>query len=74
MRYYCKTCKSEMDTLAFLPGCPFCQKDYSKEFIEVPEFETVELYEKRTGTKLNGRSAVWVINQFQEEWLLYFYS
>ena len=68
MKYYCKNCKSE-----FTPGneklslppvnnpsvhCPFCEKK-DCEFEIIPDYETPEQYEKRTGKPYPGSGGVW---------------
>jgi len=58
MKYWCPECKREYNTDFNMRWCPLC--DASVEFkglVKLPDFETPEQYEKRTGKKWNG--AVW---------------
>jgi len=60
-RYYCENCKSELmpsRSVSFdeTHQCPHCMcPDYTIRAL--PDYETPEQYEKRTGKKWNG--AVW---------------
>jgi hypothetical protein len=55
MKYYCSECKSELITNEPISkNCRFCKGTWLEL---LPDFETPEQYEKRTGKKWNG--AVW---------------
>jgi len=58
MKYYCSNCKSEITTRFDdnPKDCYICHADNG--LVEIPDFETLAQYEKRTGNKWNG--AVWV--------------
>ena len=64
MRYYCKNCGTEF---MFKDGtgweddnCPRCgNNDPDYELIPIPDYETPEQYEKRTGKTLPYDAAVW---------------
>ena len=64
MKYWCPECKTEIiefNELSILlrdANCPICNTEEALEII--PDFETPEQYEKRTGKKWNG--AVWVMD------------
>jgi hypothetical protein len=53
-RYYCENCKI---TITYKEGkdCPFCD---NPELRALPDYETLEQYEKRTGRKWEG--AIWI--------------
>jgi len=66
MKYYCPECKSEYkfkdeppNTNNWCPICYFKYTNYPTEVVMklIPDFETPQQYEKRTGKKWNG--AVW---------------
>ena len=64
MRYYCKNCVTEFkfkDGTAWEDdNCPYCgNDDPDHELIPIPEHETPEQYEKRTGNKWPEQGAVW---------------
>jgi len=76
MKYYCKNCKSE-----FTPGneklslppvnkpwvhCPFCEKA-DCEFEIIPDYETPEQYEKRTGKPWPDNAPVWFMRDDEKE-------
>jgi len=71
MRYYCPKCKSEYNTPNFeVNWCFICKHSPT---VTVPDFETPEQYEKRTGKTLSLESAVWYITEDGDEntdWLL----
>ena len=55
MRYYCRKCKSEYNTPNFeVNWCFICKHSPT---VTVPDYQTPEQYERRTGKKWNG--AVW---------------
>ena len=54
MRYYCPECKTEIITCPRDTECLYC----GTRMIQLPDFETPEQYEKRTGEKWNG--AIWM--------------
>lgn len=63
-RYYCKNCHCEIrltdendEGTGGAIECPFCLS-YA-EFGAIPDYETPEQYEKRTGEKLSIHAAVW---------------
>ena len=78
-RYYCPECKSEYTVNDDMYAPAFCltYKAFGglcdTETVELPNYETPEQYEKRTGKKWNG--AVWVksmldIPEVPKMWLL----
>jgi hypothetical protein len=46
--------------------CPVC---FNNTLISIPDYETVEQYEKRTGKKFSKNGAVWVGTIMREEWI-----
>ena len=66
-RHYCKNCGTIViegdDTRRsddYVVYCPYCEDDNYKEVVMslLPDYETPDQYEKRTGEKWNG--ALWV--------------
>ena len=61
MRYYCKDCKSEIISGRDIQGwdglfqCPICKG----LMLPIPDFETPEQYEARTGKKISWHWSVW---------------
>jgi len=81
MKYYCKNCGSEFKfgpdyEDSFADGyCPFCVK----KMIIIPDYETPQQYEKRTGEKLNPRTSVWfrildLVDEIFNDWTLLYYA
>ena len=73
MRYYCKNCKVEYrfsykDFLEELNdyGCPFCNNT-NYELIPIPDYETPEQYERRTGKKWPENAPVWYRYKDQQD-------
>jgi len=79
MKYYCKNCMSE-----FKPGnkklslppvddpsvhCPFCEKK-DVEFGVIPDYETPEQFQERTGKAYPDNGAVWYRLNYEFEWEL----
>ena len=71
-RYYCKNCGSEAikgdnarRSDAFVVYCPMCEDENGNEvkMAELPDYETPEQYEKRTGKKWNGAAFYRCINE-----------
>jgi len=70
MKYYCKNCGSEYragnDKINLLSEdehlCPFCR--VLDVFEAVPDYETPEQYEKRTGKAYPEKGAVWIFVSF----------
>jgi len=64
MKYYCKNCGSEFKTGFAKIKCPYCTKMLGitpGEMLEViPDYETPEQYEKRTGEAYPDNGAVWM--------------
>jgi len=77
MRFYCKSCKTEFNfkdsTMWEDDNCPCCgNDDPSYELIPIPDYETPEQYEKRTGKKWPENALVWYRYKDQqdfEEWI-----
>jgi len=73
MRYYCKNCESELILTKEWAGyCPACGDGEIRK--PIPNYETPEQYEKRTGSLLPDYAAVWVSSKYEESWELYYYS
>jgi len=70
MRYYCKNCGSVVqlgDKVKFQEKamkqteCPFCFiRNYT--LLQIPDYETPEQYEKRTGEAYPDNGLVWAFN------------
>ncbi len=60
MRYYCERCQTEIifkETTSSIPDCPYC---HDRELIiDIPNYETVEQWEKRTGEEYPDDGLVW---------------
>jgi len=60
MRYYCKNCETEFNFWPWVhvgrEKCPVCVGT----MIRIPDFETPEQYEKRTGKELSDHAVVWI--------------
>ena len=70
MRYYCEHCKTEYKFAERVEGaitydpddmCPVCgNDDPSYELHPIPDYETPEQYEQRTGSPYPDSGAVWM--------------
>ncbi len=65
MKYYCEGCQTTIETLFLFrenyPVCPYCC-DHPK-LIKLPDYETVEQWEKRTEKKYPEDGPVWFKNK-----------
>jgi len=75
-KYYCKNCNTEYkfngdppNTNNWCPICYFEYKNYPTKIVmqKLPDYETPEQYEKRTGKKWNGAVFYRCINDDCEE-------
>jgi len=72
MKFYCKNCKSvfepngwhEYDTKS--EECPLCKA--GKLVVPIPDYETPEQHEKRTGKPFPDDGAVWKKHKFFTYW------
>ena len=73
MRYYCNYCKSEItsdaDWRRHKEDCPICRydRDYVRSLFKIPDCETPEQYEKRTGKKWNGAGNALMLEAVENE-------
>lgn len=60
MRYYCKNCKSEiLNDITGVSGCICACCGESNFLTELPDYESVKQWEKRTGEKYPNNGLVW---------------
>jgi len=63
MKYYCKNCESVFETIKenvfYNYNCPSCDAYYEWDEIKLPDYETPEQYEKRTGNEWPDDAPVW---------------
>jgi hypothetical protein len=70
MKFYCKNCGSQVTVGNMVPPeespfescgmlCPFCRENVG-EMQSVPDYETPEQYEKRTGKPYPDNGPVWI--------------
>jgi hypothetical protein len=65
MKYYCNHCESIFETKYTLTKCSHCYGP----LVEVPDYETPEQYEKRTGEPFPEDGLVWFRHKtWKESW------
>ena len=79
MRYWCPECKSEY-VVGEKPTPGYCTmlddelddegEECGEILVKLPDFETPEQYEKRTGKVLSWEAAVWYQTEGATDWLL----
>ena len=81
MKYYCNICKAEIyipiGYSYTTPGCCVSYDEFGNtcggSVDEIPDYETPQQYEERTGNKLSDNAAVWTKNEIGE-WILFYYK
>ncbi|MDR2942471.1 MAG: hypothetical protein LBV17_07775 [Treponema sp.] len=84
MKYYCKNCESVFEPgfkttllengttwadkpFLFISDCPYCENNIAK----IPDYETPQAYEKRTGKAYPDNGAVWIRYKGDKDWALF---
>jgi len=67
MRYFCEYCKTEIRTIYTQTKCPYCGATLEI----IPDYETPEQYEKRTGKAYPDDGLVLRPNGFSGKWDVY---
>jgi len=75
MRVYCKSCDTEINSGTILAinddgDCEICRATGTAELL--PDYETPEQYEKRTGKLYPDEGRVWVKDRLGERWWIDF--
>jgi len=72
VRYYCKNCEAETSATkqpehCYNYQCPICLCAIDWDKVVIPDFETPEQYQKRTGKDLPDDGLVWVKDGLADE-------